>query len=244
LIIIGDIHGNYNTLMKLLGQIPQLEKDKGIMLTGDLIDRGPNSKSVIEWCIENNIPSVRGNHEQMAIDFIKNSAVDSEDFRSTLENYKSDLELLNKHIKWMNKLPIYLEFPDIKNTQGRYLVVSHSLITNLWSHRNEANPKLKERIDNLIMFDRPYNIKDVSSIYNVIGHTPQDWGARIRKNYACIDTGCWFNSPENNRLTALQFPEMIIYEQENVDREGVVNPYFNILTSESLHQRKKNKYSK
>ena len=43
--IIGDVHGCYNTLMELIAKLP---KDAKLCFVGDLIDRGPNSKDVVE----------------------------------------------------------------------------------------------------------------------------------------------------------------------------------------------------
>lgn len=62
--IIGDIAGNFNTLMALIKKMP----DDDIILVGDLNDRGPRSKEVIEWAMENATEVLAGNHEHMMID--------------------------------------------------------------------------------------------------------------------------------------------------------------------------------
>lgn len=63
MIIIGDIAGNLKTLKALLSQMP---KDDFIAL-GDIIDRGPKSKEVLDFIMENG-KSLMGNHEHMMID--------------------------------------------------------------------------------------------------------------------------------------------------------------------------------
>lgn len=73
MIVIGDIHGNFETLMALLATIPEEEKSQGICLVGDLIDRGPKSRQVIQWVIDqqkagNKVYSVMGNHEDLMIE--------------------------------------------------------------------------------------------------------------------------------------------------------------------------------
>jgi len=39
----------------------------------------------------------------------------------------------------------------------------------------------------------------------------------IMQNFACIDTGGCYKRGPYGRLTALQYPEMIVYTQENIE---------------------------
>jgi len=64
--IIGDVHGEYNTLLKLIEKLP---KDAEIIFVGDLIDRGAKSRQVIELIRKNNYRCVLGNHEEFMIDY-------------------------------------------------------------------------------------------------------------------------------------------------------------------------------
>ena len=232
MIIVGNIHGNFKTLESLLNKISKEEKDKGIVLAGDLIDRGPRSCEVVQWAIDNNIQVVRGNHEQMMIDWVDGGCSFGNNLwlinggRSTLNSYRKDkesgflqnidMDKVKEHAMWMDKLPFYLEFPEVKNDSERYLVVSHSVAANVWHYRN-SNERDIEMFQRIVTWGRPNKVKDISNIYNVIGHTPQENGPRIRKIYANIDTGCFYRDPGYGKLTALQYPEMIIYEQENID---------------------------
>jgi len=243
-IILTDIHGNFNTMMALLDKIPQEEKDKGIVICGDLVDRGPRSRQIVQWCIDNNIQVVKGNHEVMMVDdamkeasyYKKNYTFDYfgsggawvvnggfetlESYIDTDEDGRKDINILalHEHIMWMDKLPLYIEFRNIKNEDGRYLVISHSNITNQWKDRDSQDKNRLKYFENAVLWGRPHKIKDVPEIFNVIGHTPQQNGPRIRKTYANIDTGCFYKGePGYYRLTALQYPEMIVYEQENID---------------------------
>lgn len=253
MIILTDIHGNFDTMMALLDMIPQEEKDKGIVICGDLIDRGPKSKEVVQYVIDNDILCVKGNHEEMMVDWLANGcrysdmlwlgnggmeALDSYKERSHDQYLKGDInmEKFKEHALWMDSLPYYIEFPNIKNEDGRYLVISHSNIGNVWETRDSDSAKMN------ITWGRPSKINDVPEIYNVIGHTPQENGARIRSIYANIDTGCFYTRGGYGKLTALQFPEMIVYEHENidVDRDSRLGePVKNILTAEELKKKKK-----
>lgn len=78
---IGDIHGCNSLLQELLLEIQQDRQNfngKIIMVyLGDYIDRGPNSKEVIETLLHNeqaNIETIylRGNHEQTLLDCLEN----------------------------------------------------------------------------------------------------------------------------------------------------------------------------
>lgn len=277
MIILTDPHGNFDTMMALLDIIPQEEKDKGIVICGDLIDRGPKSKEIIQYCIDNKIQVVRGNHEDMMVDehllvvgfMAKTGLLPRGNAGSlwtvnggyeTLQSYESydedvlderglptrlfDLETLEEHVEWLKLLPYYWEFPDIKNDEGRFLVISHSNIGNVWDIRGTNDTKLKERFINTVAWGRPTKIDDVPEIYNVIGHTPQEHGPRIRKTYANIDTGCFWTRQGDGCgiLTALQFPEMIAYEHENIDTKiyrDSDEPIKGKLTMEDIKERKK-----
>lgn len=66
IICISDIHGAFYTLMRLLAKCPQ---DAQLVFLGDLIDRAPHSRKVIEFAMENEIPTVAGNHEDLCLAF-------------------------------------------------------------------------------------------------------------------------------------------------------------------------------
>ena len=66
--VISDIHGRYDLLRQILGDVPE---DFKIICVGDLIDRGEDSGSVLRYVYENdNITSLLGNHEEMLLQFI------------------------------------------------------------------------------------------------------------------------------------------------------------------------------
>lgn len=235
-IVIGDPHGCYDTLMALVAKFP---KDIPITIAGDMIDRGPKSKQVVQWVIDNNIDVVRGNHEQMMVDYDDRGdnptwtmnggdvALESYGIKLTVvpTMYGSsrawafsdeDEKVFKEHAKFMRNLPIVLEYKDVVNAEGRYLVVTHSNITNMWK-TYKVDPDHHYLIQN-VMWGRPQTIKDAPEIYNIHGHTPIDNGPKIRVPFANVDTGCCFKQyPELGRLTAIEFPSMKVYTQENID---------------------------
>jgi serine/threonine protein phosphatase 1 len=69
-LIVGDVHGHFGKLQQALegvGFAP--EAGDRLFSVGDLVDRGPESDSVTDWLEKPWFHAVRGNHEQMAIDF-------------------------------------------------------------------------------------------------------------------------------------------------------------------------------
>jgi len=69
-IAIGDIHGDLQALLVLLGRLPPLASDDTLVFLGDYVDRGPQSKQTVEF-LRQTLPSetparivtLMGNHE-------------------------------------------------------------------------------------------------------------------------------------------------------------------------------------
>lgn len=78
--IVGDIHGRCAQLTNLLEMLPRDESVDTLVFLGDLIDRGFDAPGcvamVVKLCGENpeRVICLRGNHEQMILDFIDGSA--------------------------------------------------------------------------------------------------------------------------------------------------------------------------
>lgn len=65
---VGDIHGQYDDLMRLLERQGFSDADH-LLLVGDLVDRGKGSFDAINFVFETaNVHSVMGNHEEMMAD--------------------------------------------------------------------------------------------------------------------------------------------------------------------------------
>lgn len=70
---IGDVHGCCRTLKKLVTEKIKPVKEDLLYFIGDYIDRGPDSKEVVDYILELqmegfNVVTLRGNHEQMLLD--------------------------------------------------------------------------------------------------------------------------------------------------------------------------------
>lgn len=73
LIAVGDIHGQLDMLRLLLDKVQPTPEDKFIFV-GDYIDRGPDSKGVVNFLLDFkrhfNVVCLRGNHEDMLLAFL------------------------------------------------------------------------------------------------------------------------------------------------------------------------------
>ena len=71
-LVVGDVHGHFATLRRVLAELEVGEHDRVISL-GDLVDRGPDSWAAKDWIAGPHATErfhlvIRGNHEQMMLD--------------------------------------------------------------------------------------------------------------------------------------------------------------------------------
>ena len=122
-IIIGDVHGHYDTLLTLLEKLAPNNDDE-IYFLGDLIDRGPQSAQVVDFVIKNAYPCLLGNHEQMLLNTLGLGEIDNHQLQAWLYSggYKTLISYNHKippeHIRWLKTLPSYLDLGDIWLVHG------------------------------------------------------------------------------------------------------------------------------
>lgn len=225
--VIGDVHGCIKSLKKLVAKLP---KNSKVCFVGDLIDRGKNSKKVVDFIIKGKYDCVLGNHELFfikALPKILNNESDPEvDYwlnkcggLATLESYKSngdlDKEKLLEHFNYLKSLPPFIEYKNIKK-DDRYLVVSHSHVYDKWVYKDY--PKTSNEYQSLIetVLLKRYKSHDNKDIYNVYGHTIFE-KPKINEYKAGIDLGC-VKKEQKGKLCALEFPSLKTIIQENIEK--------------------------
>lgn len=256
--LIGDVHGCYDTLIALIAQLPENAK---IIFCGDLIDRGPKSKQVINFVRENGHYCVMGNHEDMMIQFCESSYNSSYWFknggRACFNNYDNDDELMSD-VQWIKNLPRLIILNGYVDKMGRSLVVSHAPVVDYLDYYLHIREKIENNeyteheliefehtianSEELMIWNRNIPKKENTKYFNVFGHNPIDSFifdkdrnytidpknitesgivVDILKGYANIDTGACYKSDcyskYRGRLTALEFPSMKVFQQENID---------------------------
>jgi serine/threonine protein phosphatase 1 len=134
--VIPDIHGCVKTLKTLVEEQIRPTRYDEIYFLGDYIDRGPDSKGVIDYirflqADEYTVFPLRGNHEEFAIDlydaelksknpwyfnfaYQKRRAWGAIGGKDTLKsfNIKKIREIPPVYIEWMNSLEYYVKLDD------------------------------------------------------------------------------------------------------------------------------------
>ncbi|MEO8496749.1 MAG: metallophosphoesterase family protein [Planctomycetota bacterium] len=186
-IAIGDIHGCDKALAALIDAIDPTEDDVIVPL-GDYVDRGPDSRAVIDQMIRlvdrcQLIPLL-GNHEAMMLEAIESPAVREMWCRvggsTTVESYGGALENIPfDHLVFLRGLNRYYETD-----------------THLFVHANyDASLSLDQQPDRLLLWEHVVHTlpdRHCSGKTAIVGHTPQGSGEILDLGYLlCIDTYCF-----------------------------------------------------
>lgn len=234
--IIGDVAGQYKTLLVLLDKMPE-----GIPVSvGDMCDRGPQSKEVFEFFMKNGL-AVLGNHDHFVMDayndyrhwgsarcWIRNGGFETvQSFAGgqldpntlTIEECgKIAKDLIPKEIgEWLNSLPKYLELD--ANSKGIKAFVSHAARSKgmTLEEQCDLNKPAKwsyDPIEASIIWNRGAMTR-FEGYYQIIGHNSH-WGLKHQSDSdgefgICIDTSA------QRVLTGIHWPSGVIYQQEYLD---------------------------
>lgn len=218
---ISDIHGCVRTFVALLNQI-QLTTSDELYLLGDFIDRGPDSKGVIDqvWQLQKEgytVHCTRGNHEELLLGSLTDQKSRLMWIRhggiQTMESFGAMLpeDIPAEYMQFFRDLPYYLELPD------EYILVHAGL------DFSEADPLADQRP---MLWIRPWDMRfDLAWLKGRIivhGHTPtkeeeiRDQLLLLSKRPAInIDAGCVYSRLQ--KLCALDLDSRELYFQENVE---------------------------
>lgn len=196
LIAVGDIHGCSDVLTKLLESIV-LQEDDTIVFLGDLVNRGPNSKSVIDIVLELadkcSVYAICGNHEEMILAAYQGGASEHNYWCKfggieTLASYgvQDAKRLPSDHLRFIAECNDYLESDDfIFVHAGCHPDKDLSQNTGSELRWNSIDKKQKPHITGKTIVCGHSCQKDVLNIGHII----------------CIDTGCGIFA--DGKLTAL-----------------------------------------
>jgi serine/threonine protein phosphatase 1 len=206
---IGDIHGCLTALDTLLNVLSPAEDDQLIFL-GDYVDRGPDSRGVIERMIELSrrpkFVALCGNHDVWMV----RAAQEESWFRSWIRNGVGGMQTLQSYSG---------DFKDVPESHWEFLV--HTC-RNYYQTRTEifvhgavaANVTVDAQTEEWLLWERVYNQQPHQSGKRVIcGHTSQKNGVPYNIGHAvCIDTFChgggWLTALDVEANTYIQTNQM------------------------------------
>lgn len=216
---IGDIHGCSKTLDSLINQKLKLVSGDTVYFLGDYVDRGPDSKGVIDQILNLkssgiNIKPLLGNHEFMLLETIEKPMTLAQ---WTLNGCKETLKSFD--IRFPDALePHYINF--FKSLQYYYIYNNYILV------HGGLNFEIDNPLDDLdaMLWTRNKRI-DTSKIQGksiIVGHTPTpltDIENSLTTNKIMLDGGCVYYGmyEEMGNLCALDLDKMILYHQLNIE---------------------------
>jgi serine/threonine protein phosphatase 1 len=207
LLAIGDIHGCFDALTDLIEHKIILTRNDKLILLGDYIDRGNQSKKVVDYIINLiekgfNIVPLMGNHESMLLDALENEAYlpkwiqngGNETMQSFGIQYLN--ELSSAYISFFKELKYYYPFDNFLFVHAGFNDSAENPFSDnyqmLWSRNQVYNHPL---------------LRDKTIIH---GHTPITKAqcqqlVTARAQTINIDTGYVYSNKEGyGRLTALE----------------------------------------
>ncbi len=206
LIAIGDIHGCARTLDVLLERLAPAPDDH-LVFIGDYIDRGPNSKRVIErlLALRDEVPCtfLRGNHEALMLEYLDYGllrAWRANGGPATLQSYlngRDNVDIPEAHIAFLKETRLHYDTPE-------FFFVHAGLKPHLTIAEN-----LRRADDGVFLWERGHiDAEQVAWEKPVVcGHTPRP-DVINRDKLIAIDTGCVFHRrPLLGKLTAARLPE-------------------------------------
>lgn len=200
-LIVGDIHGCYTKLgmaMRSIGFDPEVDR---LFSVGDLVDRGPESISAIEFLSHDFVHAVAGNHEDMAIRW-PNGHMDAGNYAANGGAWMIalDRETQREVAATFSALPIAIELETETGTVG---IVHAECPFGTWQEftrslesQVSSTQKLQSIIDAAQWSRNRIQSLDESRVGGVVavvvGHTPMDRMTSLG-NTIFIDTMGWRN---------------------------------------------------
>ena len=220
IIAVGDIHGCLFTLQHLMEKLELQDSDQLIFL-GDYIDRGKNSKAVVDYLLKlrekYDCYFLMGNHERMFLDsletgepwlWLQNGGT------ATLESYDSrdGKDLPEGHIRFIRSCRYHIETRHFFFAHGG-INPAMTIKENLRYMKPEDYCWMRAHLCPDYLANNCYNWEKTL----VCGHTPVSKPVMLEKLIA-IDTGCAYNDdPSLGLLSAVMLPERQIVQAKNID---------------------------
>jgi serine/threonine protein phosphatase 1 len=203
---IGDIHGCFDKLISLMDVIPINFKRDTLVFIGDYIDRGTQSKEVVDYLIglakqPGQVVFLKGNHELMLeeylagtnrLGFLANGGLATMDSYLKADSSDETNPIPSAHLDFFGNLSLYYE-------TDQYIFVHAGLKANVPLEEQDEWDMLWIR-DEFIYSDFDFGRRVI------FGHTPFQ-EPLVFDNKIGIDTGAVYG----NKLTCVELPSVKFY---------------------------------
>lgn len=124
--VIGDVQGCYDELTLLLQKIEFNPVNDNLYFLGDLINRGPKSLEVLNFCLQHreSVTTILGNHDIYLLYLISNRK-QNYDLQDVL-----DAPNLDAIYQWLITKPLLLK---VSCDQGKNFYLTHAGVPHIWS---------------------------------------------------------------------------------------------------------------
>jgi serine/threonine protein phosphatase 1 len=203
IIAIGDIHGCAQALRRLVAEIQPTTSDLIVPL-GDFVDRGPDSRDVVEQLLklerQCQLVPLLGNHELMMLQALNDVA--SLRFwlecggLATIESYGEGMDIPETHVAFLQRCCRFVETDNFVFVHANY----------------DARLPWERQPDRLLFWEHVFSQvpdRHRSGKPVIVGHTPQVSGEILDLGHLiCIDTYCvgggWLTALELETNTVWQ----------------------------------------
>lgn len=208
---IGDIHGCFDKLEKLMGLLPLQHENDRLVFIGDYIDRGPRSRDVVDFVIDirkrfEKVTCLLGNHESMLLQYLNHPCEESRSlfflnggdataasYEYRIQEGEKMLDIPTEHLDFFRTLHLFYETPE-------YIFVHAGLRPGI--------PLREQSPDDLVWIRHKFIYSDFDFGKAVVfGHTPFS-RPLIEDNKIGIDTGAVYGGS----LTCVELPSRTVYE--------------------------------
>jgi serine/threonine protein phosphatase 1 len=204
---IGDVHGCYPKLIKLMEKIPFNPQKDLLIFMGDYIDRGEQSREVVDYLLDlkkklPNLVFLLGNHESMLLDYLKGGNINPflmNGGKKTLDSYFGE----NKQLSYEDPRNV---FPAGHVDFFKSLIHFYETEEYIFVHAGlrEAVPLEQQDLFDLLWIREEFYFSTYDFGKTVIfGHTPFQKPFIYKKKIG-IDTGAVYG----NKLTCVELPAM------------------------------------
>lgn len=218
---ITDIHGCARTFKALVQDQLQLNKNDELYLLGDLVNKGPDSKGVIDFVLHlqkqnYQVHCLRGNHDQMLLKSVRKGKkalnLTSIEQELVLQSFgiTGFEHLPDKYTDFLGSLPYYLELPDYFLVHAGFDFKQDDIFSDKEAMLNIRDYKPEwERLGHKKLL-HGHTPTPLHSIKKSTSHKDQKLN---------LDAGCvYYKNAAYGNLIALDLDTHQLFIQSNIDR--------------------------